>query len=421
AVTVTGPWTLAADVYLARGDRVLSDAGAVREVVEALAAGVAEHVAQVRRQVPGADVVVHVDEPLLAQVGAGVLPTFSGYSRLRAVPGPDLVDGLRPVLDAARAASAASVVHLGSAWVGVAPAVLAGADAVGVTLGAWDERLWETLARASERGVGLWAALPPATVSQCAGPALGELADLVSVPWRRIGLPLPALDAVTLLGAPRPGAGTGPGRGGAGTPDEHRALLATLGRVAEAPAERAHASRRGRRPRDPADAVLPLPAHGSRCVRLSSRGGHDGDVRACRATAPPTTRTRPGADPRPPTAKDSHARPASRAVRPRRRAHADRRDPHARLGTAVRALLHRARPRPVHRRGLLRVDRRQAPVRRRRDVPRVARRRAAARRGVRRPGRGHGVRAREPQGRDRQPHVRRRGHRALPGLGPLPR
>jgi hypothetical protein len=219
---------------------VLSDPGAVREVVQALAVAVGEHVAQVRRQVPGADVVVQVDEPLLAQVGAGVLPSFSGYSRLRAVPGPDLVDGLRPVLDAARAASASTVVHVGPAWVGVAPVVLAGADAVGLALGAWDERLWETVARAVERGVGLWAALPPAKVSQCAGPALGELADAVSVPWRRIGLPLAALDDVTLLGAAR-AAGGEPGRGVAGTPDEHRALLANLGRVADVLAERAHA------------------------------------------------------------------------------------------------------------------------------------------------------------------------------------
>jgi hypothetical protein len=116
--------------------------------------------------------------------------------------------------------------------------VLAGADAVGLALGAWDERLWETLARAVERGVGLWAALPPAKVSQCAGPALGELADLVGVPWRRIGLPATALDAVTLLGTARV-TGTGPGRGVVGSPDEHRALLANLGRVAEVLAERA--------------------------------------------------------------------------------------------------------------------------------------------------------------------------------------
>ncbi len=215
AVTVTGPWTLAAEVYLARGDRVLSDRGAVHEVVEALAAGVAEHVAQVRRQVPGADVVVQVDEPLLAQVGAGVLPTFSGYSRLRAVPGPDLVDGLRPVLDAARAASASTVVHVGPAC-----GRRAGRPR-GRRRGRPDARrvgravVGDGRARGRARRAPL-AALPPAKVSQCAGPALGELADLVSVPWRRIGLEPSALDDVTLLGAPR--SGGGPGRGSAARP-----------------------------------------------------------------------------------------------------------------------------------------------------------------------------------------------------------
>ncbi|MBD5786236.1 hypothetical protein IF650_08595 [Cellulosimicrobium terreum] len=238
-VGLLGPWTLASELYLARGDRVLSDAAAVRDVAQSLADGVAEHVAQVRRRVPGADVVVQLDESSLAQVGAGVLPSFSGYTRLRAVPGPDLVDGLRLVLDAVRAAGGRSVVHVGASWVGVAPVVLAGGDAVGLALGAWDERLWETLARAVERGVDLWAALPPAQVSQCAGPALGELADLVGVPWRRIGLPAAALDVVTLVAAAS--RRHGPGHGVSGTPDEHRARLANLGRVAEVLGERAQA------------------------------------------------------------------------------------------------------------------------------------------------------------------------------------
>ncbi|WP_369824676.1 hypothetical protein [Cellulosimicrobium sp. CUA-896] len=45
---------------------------------------------------------------------------------------------------------------------------------------------------------------------------------------------------MTLLTAPRD-VGAGPARTVAGTPDEHRALLANLGRVAEALGERAHA------------------------------------------------------------------------------------------------------------------------------------------------------------------------------------
>ncbi|WP_344244605.1 hypothetical protein [Isoptericola hypogeus] len=257
AVEVVGPWTLAAELWSARGDRVLSDVGARADLTLALAEAVRAHVADVRTQVPGAEVVVQLAEPLLGQVHAGVLPSFSGYSRLRAVAGPDVVDGLRPVVDAAHDAGATVVVHLGATWVGVPPVALAGADAVGLDLaalgrgggngqgpGGWNERAWELVARATERGVSLWAGLPPARVSQCAGPALGELADLLSVPWRRIGLPAAGLADVTLLGA---GAGNGPagpgdpGRAGLGPPDQHRALLANLGRVAEVVGERADA------------------------------------------------------------------------------------------------------------------------------------------------------------------------------------
>ncbi|MHA7134676.1 uroporphyrinogen decarboxylase/cobalamine-independent methonine synthase family protein [Oerskovia turbata] len=242
-VSVVGPWTLAAELYLARGDRVLADRGATADLAASLAVGVREHLDEVRRQVPGAEVVVQLAEPLLGQVNAGVLPTFSGYSRLRAVEGPEIVAGLEPVLGATRDGGARSVVHVGPAWVGIAPAVLAGADAVGLDLAAradgWDEKGWELAARAVERGVGVWAGLPPAKVSQCSGPALGELAALVTVPWRRIGLPAAGLDDVTLLAAPRPG---GVGLGGAarlGSVDENRAMLGNLGRVAQILAERA--------------------------------------------------------------------------------------------------------------------------------------------------------------------------------------
>jgi hypothetical protein len=233
AVEVTGPWTLAAELWSARGDRVLADTGARRDLALALAEGVRAHVAEVRAQVPGAEVVVQLAEPLLGQVNAGVLPTFSGFSRIRAVPGSDVVEGLRPVVDAAHDAAATVVVHLGPTWVGIPPVALAGADAFGLDvggLGGWNEQAWELVARASERGLGLWAGLPPATVSQCSGPQLGELVTLVAEPWRRIGLPASGLDGVTLLAAPRQRLAT---------VDEHRAELANLGRIAEVLAERA--------------------------------------------------------------------------------------------------------------------------------------------------------------------------------------
>lgn len=239
-VQVVGPWTLAATLYLARGDRVLADHGAVAELAASLATGLGEHVAAVRAQVPGAEVTVQVDESLLGQVAAGVIPTFSGYSRLRAVRGPDLIDGLRPVLDAARGAQARSAVLVGQAWDGIAPAVLAGADAVGVELGsstdgaAWNERGWELVARAVERGTQLWAGLPPATVSQCAGTDVRGLADLVSVPWRRMGLPLSGLDDVVLTSA-----GSAATLAASRTPDAARGALGAVVRAAAILAERA--------------------------------------------------------------------------------------------------------------------------------------------------------------------------------------
>ena len=70
-VQVTGPWTLAATVEKPRGDRVLSDHGARRELAQALAEGLREHVADVQRRVPGAELVVQVDEPALPFVLAG--------------------------------------------------------------------------------------------------------------------------------------------------------------------------------------------------------------------------------------------------------------------------------------------------------------------------------------------------------------
>ncbi len=79
---VAGPWTLAGSLELTRGDKALADAGAVRDIAEALADGVAGHVADVRRRVPGAQVLVAFDEPLLPAVIAGHLRTASGFSVL---------------------------------------------------------------------------------------------------------------------------------------------------------------------------------------------------------------------------------------------------------------------------------------------------------------------------------------------------
>jgi len=88
-VQVAGPWTLAATVERPRGDKLLADHGARRDLAQALAEGVRAHVADVRRRLGGvARLVVQVDEPALPAVLAARIPTASGFGKHRAVDLP---------------------------------------------------------------------------------------------------------------------------------------------------------------------------------------------------------------------------------------------------------------------------------------------------------------------------------------------
>jgi methionine synthase II (cobalamin-independent) len=127
-VQVTGPWTLAASVEKPRGDKVLSDHGARRELAQALAEGVATHLADVRRRVAAERVVVQVDEPALAAVLAGDVPTASGFGRHRVVHPPEASTALAGVL---AAAGEAPWVH--SCAAGVPWQLLRGAGARGLS------------------------------------------------------------------------------------------------------------------------------------------------------------------------------------------------------------------------------------------------------------------------------------------------
>ena len=108
---LTGPWTLAATVEKPRGDKVLADFGARRDLAQALAEGVRIHVADVRRRLPHATLVVQVDEPALTAVLAGSVPTASGFHRHRHVDVPEVSQALEWVLDAASESGAEPWVH----------------------------------------------------------------------------------------------------------------------------------------------------------------------------------------------------------------------------------------------------------------------------------------------------------------------
>lgn len=110
-IQVAGPWTVAATVERPRGDRLLADVGARREVAQALALGLASHVADVQRRVPGAELRVQVDEPALPAVMSGSIPTASGFHRHRSVDPPKAAALLEPLFAVIAEAGAQSVVH----------------------------------------------------------------------------------------------------------------------------------------------------------------------------------------------------------------------------------------------------------------------------------------------------------------------
>jgi len=160
-VQVAGPWTLASMIEKPRGDKVLSDSGARRDLAQALAEGVRVHLADVQRRVPRAELVLQVDEPALPFVLAGQVPTASGFSRHRSVRPPQATDALEQVL--AAAGDAFTVVHCCAADVPVALLRRAGAGGVSVDLSVLAAGAYEELATALDEGADVVLGVVPST------------------------------------------------------------------------------------------------------------------------------------------------------------------------------------------------------------------------------------------------------------------
>ncbi|MEU5843330.1 methionine synthase [Rhodococcus sp. NPDC047139] len=92
-VQSAGPLTLAAYVELATGRRVLTDRGAVRDLAESLAEGLARHATEVTRRL-GVPVVAQLDEPALPDVLAGTLKGRTALETVPALPEPEALDVL---------------------------------------------------------------------------------------------------------------------------------------------------------------------------------------------------------------------------------------------------------------------------------------------------------------------------------------
>ncbi|TIC87954.1 methionine synthase [Nocardioides sp. GY 10113] len=150
---VTGAWTLAATVERPRGDKILADHGARRDLAQALAEAVTGHVADLRRRTPGADrVIVQIDEPALPAVLAGRVPTASGFGKHRVIHPPEADQALRWVIEAVAAAGAEAWVHCCAPDAPLALLRGAGADGLAVDLGQVGGEGHDALAQTLEDG-----------------------------------------------------------------------------------------------------------------------------------------------------------------------------------------------------------------------------------------------------------------------------
>ena len=152
-IQLCGPWTLAAALELPRTMNVaVADPGAVADLTASLAEGAAGYVAEVLKRVPGAQLVVQLDEPSLPAVAEGEVPTASGLSRLAAVEADTLRDGLAQVLASIRGYT---VVHCCATTVPFGIIRAAGTDAVSFDLSQLRRGEEDAVAEAAEAGMGL--------------------------------------------------------------------------------------------------------------------------------------------------------------------------------------------------------------------------------------------------------------------------
>lgn len=228
-VQLLGPHSLAAGLYLHNGERALIDYGARRDVAASLAAGVGGYLSRVSAAVPGARLVVQIDEPDIAAVLAGTIPTSSGYRTLRAVGGAEVTESWRVVIDALRSAGAAEIVVAVPEIEAPFDRILAAdADGIAVPLKALTTRQWEHLAGAVEAGKRLWAGA--LDVSTAGLPKVADAVDCIWRPWHELGLPASSLGTVRIT----------PSAGLAGhTPSTAGAVLNRLTQVADGLNQRA--------------------------------------------------------------------------------------------------------------------------------------------------------------------------------------
>ncbi|WP_040811222.1 methionine synthase [Nocardia concava] len=179
-VQVAGPLSVAAEVELPGGHRILTDSGALRDLSESLAEGVAKHVAEVGKRL-GAQVVLQIDEPQLTAVLDGTLKGVSVLNTVRAMPEPEALHVLDTVVGSQ---SVPVIVHTCADKPALGFLRKSAAAAVGfdmAAIGTSDlDRIGELLDAGKHLVLGLVPTTPPASSSVVPAPP---------ITWRDIAEP----------------------------------------------------------------------------------------------------------------------------------------------------------------------------------------------------------------------------------------
>jgi methionine synthase II (cobalamin-independent) len=187
---------LAASLERSRGDRAVVDPGARRDLAQSLAEGLRAHADAVAARLPGATVVVQVDEPSLPAVLQGGLPTTTGFGKLAAVEEPVVLEETtRFLADLGAGVDRPVVVHCCAAGVPLGLLRAAGAAAVSLDLGL--VRDLDAVGEAVDAGTHLLLGVVPGT--DRALPAPKATAARLHERWNELGFPAEQLHTSVTL------------------------------------------------------------------------------------------------------------------------------------------------------------------------------------------------------------------------------
>ncbi len=192
-VQLLGPLSLAASLSQARAEVAVSDPGLRRDLAASLAEGVRRHLAELHARLPGVDLLLQLDEPLLPAVLAGHLLTRSGRGGIAPV-GVDEAAGLLAQVLSVIEAPTHRIVHCCAADVPVEVLTQAGAGVVSFDL----DRLGADLdpwGRAVDSGVVLAIGAVPSSRPTTAAQA----GERVIALWNRLGFSAEVRRAKTLV------------------------------------------------------------------------------------------------------------------------------------------------------------------------------------------------------------------------------